>query len=356
MPIRLRYVETFTFAYHSLAGELLARRQSNDEAAIDEAFGVMERLRGRGLTETLLAGSGSGSQIQPPTLQEIQGRLEPAEAMLSFQVWRAEPTLYSPYREGSSWLTVVTRDRVQAFRIPDADVLEPRIRAWTGLLERRDGSDRLPGAGLHEDLLGPALDALPPQVNRLIIVPDGPLHRLPFDALSPRGGPYVAERFQISIVPSASLWVRFRSAPARPPGRILVLADPTGPGAVLAVRRDASTVLGALVHARGEAEVAAASFPGGSELRRPGPTWPWRWPSAAPGGGWWRPRVHRPGGPSPGIRPTLHGPPVGGASTGEGKPGGRALMERRGTWRRFHWQGAPGGGSDVTFPASLSPG
>ena len=182
--------------------------------------------------------------------------------MLSFQVWRAEPTLYSPYREGSSWLTVVTRHRVQAFRIPDADVLEPRIRAWTGLLERRDGSDRLPGAGLHEDLLGP--DALPPEVNRLIIVPDGPLHRLPFDGLSPRGGPYLAERFQISIVPSASLWLRFRK---RPPGRILVLADPNGPGAVLAVRRDASTVLGALVHARGEAEVAAASFPGGSELR-----------------------------------------------------------------------------------------
>ena len=218
--------------------------------------------------EILLAEGGRGApQIEPPTPTEIQRRLEPGEAMLSFQVWRAEPSLYSPYREGSSWLTLVTRDRLQAFRIPDADVLEPAIRAWTGLLDRRDGSDRLPGAKLHEKLLQPALDALPPEITRLIVIPDGPLHRLPFDALSTGDGRYVAERFQISMVPSASLWVRLRSAPRPQPGRILVLADPAGPGAVLAVRRDASAMSGALAHARGEAEVAAASFPGGSELR-----------------------------------------------------------------------------------------
>ncbi|HZW91029.1 MAG TPA: CHAT domain-containing protein [Myxococcaceae bacterium] len=268
MRIRLLFAETSTFAYHSLAGALLVHREPDDLESIDEALGVMEGLRGRGLMETLLAKPGPGTpQIQPPALARIQGLLEPEEAMLSFQVWRPEPSLYSPYREGSSWLTLVTRDRAQAFRIPDADVLEAQIRAWTGLLERRDGADRSPGGRLHEELLRPALDALAPDVTRLIIIPDGPLHRLPFDALAPAGGGYVAERFQISVVPSASLWVRLRTTPRLPPGRILVLADPSGPGAVLAVGRDSSTMVGALAHARGEAEVAAASFPRGSELR-----------------------------------------------------------------------------------------
>jgi hypothetical protein len=267
MPIRLRYVETFTFAYHSLAGALLEHRTAGDVPPIAEAFEVMERLRGRGLMEILVEGRPGAPQIRPSAPTEIQRLLEPGEAMLSFQLWRPEPSFYAPYREGSSWLTLVTRDRLAAFRIPDADVLEPAIRAWTGLLERRDGSEGSPGAMLRERLLQPALDALPPGVTRLIVIPDGPLHRLPFDALSTRDGRYVAERFQVSIVPSASLWARFRSSPRPQPGRILVLADPSGPDAVFAVQRDGPSMFGALAHARGEAEVAAASFPGGSELR-----------------------------------------------------------------------------------------
>src|SRR5262249_32943793 len=118
MAVRLRYVESFSFAYHSLAGALLEHRGPEDEEAIDAAFGVMERLRGRGLMETLLAGPGAGTpQLGPPTLSEVQASLESDEAMLSFQVWRPEPTLYTPYREGSSWLTLVTRKGVQTFRI-----------------------------------------------------------------------------------------------------------------------------------------------------------------------------------------------------------------------------------------------
>jgi CHAT domain-containing protein len=107
---------------------------------------------------------------------------------------------------------------------------------------------------------------LPPQVDRLVIIPDGPLHRLPFDALSAGPGePYLAERFGVSLVPSAALWLRFRGAPRLPPGRILVLADPSGPSARRSVRRDG--LVGALVHARQEAEVAFSAFPAGSELR-----------------------------------------------------------------------------------------
>ena len=221
MPLRLRYAQSLSFAYQSLAGALARYRSPGDVASLNEAFQVMERLRARGLMETLLAEGRAGepSAIQPSTVGQVQSRLDPGEALLSFQIWRPEPMMDAPYREGTSWVTVVTPSRTEAFQVPNADVLEPQIRAWTGLLERRDGSDRVAGARLHRELLAPALSLLPPGTERLVIVPDGPLHRLPFDALSGGPGqPYLAERFRVSIAPSASLWVRLRAAPRPPRG------------------------------------------------------------------------------------------------------------------------------------------
>jgi len=274
MPLRLRYAQSLSFAYQSLAGALARYRPPGEVAPLDDAFQVMERLRARGLMETLLAEGRDGEpvSVQPPTLAQVRGQLASGEALLSFQVWRPEPTMDAPYHQGSSWLTLVTGARVDAFPIPDADLLEPQIRAWTGLLERRDGTDRVPGARLYRELLAPALAALPAGIERLVVVPDGPLHRLPFDALSGGPGmPYLAERFAVSITPSASLWVRFRAAPRLPPGKLLVLADPSEASAGQALRRDSGNVFGALVHARREAEVALSAFPTGSELRAGSP-------------------------------------------------------------------------------------
>ncbi len=270
MPLRLRYAQTLSFAYLSLAGALTRYRAPGETPALDDAFQVMERLRARGLMETLLAEGQPGEpiQMQPPTLAQVQGELEPREALLSFQLWRPEPTVDAPYREGSSWVTVVTRERAEAFAVPGADELGRQIRAWTGLLERRDGSDRRAGARLYGELLGPALAALPPQVDRLVIVADGPLHRLPFDALSEGPEePYLVERFGVSIEPSAALWLKIRAAPRQPPGRLLVLADPASVRPVGPVLGGSSRVFGALAYARREAQAALAAFPGGSELR-----------------------------------------------------------------------------------------
>jgi len=272
IPMRQRYAESLSFAYRSFAGDLVKHRGRGEVAALDDAFQVMERLRARGLMETLLAeGGGQGlaqatAGLRSPSIAQVQGALSPREALLSFEVWRPEPTMEAPFREGSSWLTVVTRNQIDAYPLPNADELEPQVRAWTGLLERRDRSDREPGARLRHGLLGAALQALPQQIDRLVVIPDGPLHRLPFDALSGGPGePYLAEQFEVSLVPSAALWLRFRGAPRLPPGKILVLADPSDPSARRAVRRDG--VLGALVHARKEAEVALSAFPAGSEMR-----------------------------------------------------------------------------------------
>jgi CHAT domain-containing protein len=272
ISVRSRYSESLSFAYRSVAGALAAYRASDDVSALDDGFQIMERLRARGLMETLLGAERGSAPDSPavtaPGLGQIRAALGPSEALLSFQVWHPEPTMDAPYREGSSWVTVVTRGAVTALRIPNGDVLEPQIRAWTGLLERRDGSDRAPGSRLFEELLRPALAVLPREIDRLVVVPDGPLHRLPLDALSEGPGrPYLAEQFALSVEPSAALWLRVRAAPRQGPGRLVVLADPAGPSSIQAVRRDAANLLGTLVHARREAEVALSAFPVGSELR-----------------------------------------------------------------------------------------
>jgi CHAT domain-containing protein len=57
-------------------------------------------------------------------------------------------------------------------------------------------------------LLDSALAALPQGINRLVIIPDGPLHRLPFDALQLRTGDWVVQRFAVAVAPSSRLAMR----------------------------------------------------------------------------------------------------------------------------------------------------
>jgi len=57
---------------------------------------------------------------------------------------------------------------------------------------------------LYEKLLAEAISAMPPSIERLILVPHAMLHKLPFAALHDGKG-YLIEKFAISILPSSSL-------------------------------------------------------------------------------------------------------------------------------------------------------
>ncbi len=63
-----------------------------------------------------------------------------------------------------------------------------------------------PAVRLYDLLLADAHAAAPRRTHRLVIVPDGPLHHLPFDVLrAERGGPPLAARYEITVVvPSAT--------------------------------------------------------------------------------------------------------------------------------------------------------
>jgi len=217
--------------YYASSGHLLnAYQRSGDSADLDRAFAITESMRGRVLRELLAA---SQAPAPPPSPSAIEAGLAPEEALLSFQIAPRQDLFGFA---GGSWLLVFARAGARAYPLPetvDRAGLETSVAALLGLIERRDGSEGDLAAVLGEQLLGEALAGLPPQVSRLVIVPDGILHRLPFAALRPRRqGSVLAERYQISIVPSATLWARWRGQPRHGARAALALADPALPAAL----------------------------------------------------------------------------------------------------------------------------
>ena len=176
-----------------------------------------------------IALAATGRHREPPTfasLEQVQSALAENEALLSFQVGIWET--YEGDFGGGSWLTAVTRHGRSVHRIPDRSQLAPMMPVFNGLLGRNDEVATAAAVRLYHDLVGEALARLPAGINRLILIPDGPLHRLPFDTL--RAGPEaqpLAARYELASAPSATLWLRWRGAEWRPGSRsALSFADP----------------------------------------------------------------------------------------------------------------------------------
>ncbi|MCG8454710.1 MAG: CHAT domain-containing protein [Holophagales bacterium] len=167
------------------------------------------------------------------SLAEVEAMLGDDEAMLVFQS-SAERDLFGR-PAGGSWVVVSTRTGSRAFRLPDKLTLGPRLRLFS-----RPGYPEIPELWrqLHGALLADALRALPEGVSRLVLLPDGDLQQVPFELLAAPGGLPLADRFQISYAPSATLWLEWRRGRPRPAeAPALVLADPEfGPAGELAGR------------------------------------------------------------------------------------------------------------------------
>jgi len=213
------------------------RRLQADSLSRTERSALVAQLPRLEIEETVLRATGepdaAGTGLQAgwtTALREVQEALRPDEALLAFQVANAEDV--GGEFDGGSWLIVVTRDAARAYPLPEARGLERSTRLLLGLLQRREGSEKQAAARLHRDLLEGALAELPEGVHSLIMVPDGPLHGMPFGALGPgRDGALLGDRFRLATFPSAALWLRWRAAPQPQVERAaLVFADPASVG------------------------------------------------------------------------------------------------------------------------------
>ena len=213
----------------------------------------------------------SASSSDLVTLAQVQAQLEADEALLSFQVG-LDRDLFGRFG-GGAWLIAVTREEVTAHPIADRVALESIVPMFAGLFRGPSGREVGPAVEVYRRLLRDGLDRLPAGVRRLILIPDGRLHQLPFAALrSSPTAPPVGARFALSMAPSATIWAMWRRAERSPASRpALVLASPAlsaGEADLVSARfrRIGRRPLGALPHARQEGLDAVVTLGGASTL------------------------------------------------------------------------------------------
>jgi len=207
-------------------------------------------------------------------LEGLQHELRADEALLSFVVApTGRPDQGDAVLGPRSFVLAVTRDQIRGVRIPDRDQLAPSLRMFEAMVQAGSPEESVAAARLYRDLLREAMAGLGPEVRRLILLPDGVLHPLPFEVLRPApDAEPLGVRYTIVRAPSATLWVRTRArsgSEQREP--LLALADPSSPSAEVASVRQAAPWLeglrlGALPHARLEAEHAVRLLGGESRL------------------------------------------------------------------------------------------
>ena len=256
----------------------LARAQRNllaEKADSPDRAAVEGRVRHgeRALTEVedAIARSHPASVPVPvASMKALQDALGEDEALLSFQLWRPDLSLIAPYPKGRSWLVAIGHHDAFAVPVPDAHRVEPSVETFHALLLRKEPGPPEPAEQLGQQLLAPALERLGPAVRTLIVVPDGPLASVPLETMTLHGRP-VADRYAVATAPSASLWLRWRTAGRGGSGPALAMADPQG-GASPGLQRDAARwleglQLPSLPHARSEASAMVAALGQGGMLR-----------------------------------------------------------------------------------------
>jgi len=220
-----------------LQARLVSPALKDDERR--SAVAELERLQVEeaSLREAIARVSPAFARARPTSfagVADVQARLEPDQALVSFQLAPSTPDAEDPSIDGGSWTVLVTRRGAHAFPLPARHAIEDAVAVYLGLCRRRDGSEARAAARLYRGLLEAALHEAGPEVRRLVIVPDGCLNRLPFGSLregADQGAP-LALRLEIAEVPSATLWLRWKTAGdgvQRVP-RALTLADPDTAG------------------------------------------------------------------------------------------------------------------------------
>jgi tetratricopeptide (TPR) repeat protein len=176
-----------------------------DSGPVDEIFGLIERSRSRALNEKVSLGT-------LEDLRAIQSRLGPNSILL--EIWTGAQSFaivwVSPSRAGFVRHAGAIKEAAEQL----LSGVQSASDQW------RDGSR----------VLGRQLLSAIPLATHLVIVPDGPLSAIPFEAVAvPDSGSLLAERADISYLPSAQFLRREKaSAKVRFPWQreMVALGDP----------------------------------------------------------------------------------------------------------------------------------
>lgn len=132
-----------------------------------------------GAAPSTAAGPGAAAGLSPVAVGELQGRLA-GNVLLSYVLGNK-----------ASYAFLVTRGRIDTAVLPGTGTIGPAVERYLRFLQLADGREfagAKAGRRLFEMLLGPLAARLPAAGGRLVVVPDGALHYLPFEALVRGGG------------------------------------------------------------------------------------------------------------------------------------------------------------------------
>ncbi len=243
-----------------VSARMVERRGTEKEGALRAEREDLERqaedLERAFRTRHPLAGSVRG--FDPVSLGEFQASLGSDVVALDYLVGEREVFALVVWREGARIVRVGSPGLLrEACRTVGALHRDATVEAATLLDAARGLSGRL--------LEGP-LDGLE-GIRRLVVLPDGPLHTLAFEALpSPFGPGFLIEAVEVAYVPCASALLALRQGTLDPEGlRFLGVAETEGLAATDAARDGPATLragLGPLPRA-GEEVRAAAALAGG---------------------------------------------------------------------------------------------
>lgn len=204
---------------------------------VTSAFELVERNRARELADRLAQADALRSDSAAAGLVLARARQQ-ARRLSAAEIAAAIPDTQTALIEfvagsGRAPITAfaVTRAGVTAQVLTTADSAGPLVDRLVAMLESGQDSPPLARA-VGAAILDQALAGLDTAITRVVIVPDGPLHRVPFDALLLADGNRVIERYGVSLAPSASvvatLWRRGRRPRAADTAAsVLVFGDPT---------------------------------------------------------------------------------------------------------------------------------
>jgi CHAT domain-containing protein len=128
---------------------------------------------------------------QPPVaLSVFANQLRPEEVFVEYVLDR-----------NASYALEISRAGMAVHKLPPTDQIARLTKIYlAGVKLSKD--ERVGAQGLYSVLLGPILKR---PWKSLIVVPDGSLHLLPFEALQDENGTYLVERLAVSTVPSATV-------------------------------------------------------------------------------------------------------------------------------------------------------
>jgi CHAT domain-containing protein len=226
----------------------------NLESQIDQAFEKgkeAQQVLARNIKETRAELEALITQIKKDYPDYAALRYPEAVTVAKLPLQDNERVLEYQVTEDATYLFVVQKGKVDKFlKIPiSRKELEEKIRHFRAVFEKPDNLDRFnphEAQELYTLLVAPGLEGLD-RNQHLILVPDGPLHLLPFEALvveatnatktidpqtgipSYHGITYLADQWQVSYYQSATVLALNRTAEKKKPSwqkPLFALADP----------------------------------------------------------------------------------------------------------------------------------